>query len=63
MNSYNKMRPTSAPVLRTSKLSNTALTSDKGDQEEASEEKSQSKWQIRKSYLINFTMNSMIYML
>ena len=63
MNSYNKARPTSAPVLRTSKLSNTVLTSDKGDLDAASEEKSQSKWQIRKSYLINFMMNSMIYMI
>ena len=63
MNSYNKARPTSAPVLRTSKLTNTVLTSDKGDLEEPSEEKSQSKWQIRKSYLINFMMNSMIYMI
>ena len=66
MNSYNKTRPTSAPVLRTSKLSDTVLTSDNGDQEDssaASEEKSQSKWQIRKSYLINFMMNSMIYMI
>ena len=47
MNSYNKARPTSAPVLRTSKLTNTVLTSDKGDLEGPSEEKSQSKWQIQ----------------
>ena len=63
MNSYNQVRPTSAPVLRSSKLTNTVLTSDKGDLEEVSEEKSQSKWQIRKSYLINSMMNSMIYMI
>ena len=65
MNSYNKARPTSAPVLRSSKLTTTVLTSDKGNlhEGEASEDKSQSKWQIRKSYLINFMMNSMIYMI
>ena len=62
MNSYNRVRPTSAPVLRTSNLANTVLTSDKGDLE-PTEEKPLSKWQIRKSYLINFMMNSMIYMI
>ena len=62
MNSYNRVRPTSAPVLRTSNLANTVLTSAKGDLR-PTEEKPLSKWQIRKSYLINFMMNSMIYMI
>ena len=63
MNSYNRVRPTSAPVLRTNNLANTVLTSDKGNVEVPTEEKPLSKWQIRKSYLINFMMNSMIYMI
>ena len=63
MNSYNRVRPTSAPVLRTSNLANTVLTSDKGDVKGPTEEKPLSKWQIRKSYLINFMMNSMICMI